>query len=124
MPTGYLSRLQAGTALKVTVYLNEDTGSGHGFLSDDILEFLLDQGIAGATVIRAHAGFGSHRLLHRSDSGGVGGEHLPVILFFIDEVAKVRSILPELLTMVTDGLVEAHPTEVLKDISGLEKVLS
>jgi PII-like signaling protein len=116
--------LQAGAALKVTVYLNEDTGSGRGFLTDDILAFLLKKGIAGANVIRAHAGFGAHRRIHRGDAAGVDGEHLPVILSFIDEVTKVRGILPELLTMVTDGLVEAHPTEVLKDVSGLEKVLA
>jgi PII-like signaling protein len=116
--------LQAGTALKVTVYLNEDTGSNDGFLTEDLLKFLLDRGIEGATVVHAHAGFGAHRRIHRSDSAGVGGEHLPVILSFIDEVAKVRSLLPELLTMVTDGLVEAHSTEILKDVSGLEKVLA
>lgn len=116
--------LQAGTALKVTVYLNEDTGSNRGFLTDDLLKFLLDRGIGGATAFRAFAGFGMHRRLHRNDTGGVVSEHLPVVLSFIDDVAKVRSILPELLSMVTDGLVEAHTTEVLKDVSGREKVLA
>jgi PII-like signaling protein len=47
-----------------------------------------------------------------------------MIVYFVDEVAKVQGILPELLTMVTDGLVEAHPTEVLKDISTAEKVIA
>jgi PII-like signaling protein len=116
--------LEAGPALKVTVHINQDTGSTHGFLTDDILTFLQDKGIAGATVLRAHAGFGAHHRLHSSDVGDVAGLHLPVILYFIDEVAKVRSILPELLAMVTDGLVEAHPTEVLKVIHRPEKVLS
>jgi hypothetical protein len=51
-------------------------------------------------------------------------EHLSVLIYFVDEVAKVKAILPELLTMVTDGLVEAHPTEVLKSITIAEKVLS
>jgi len=32
--------------------------------------------------------------------------------------------LPALLEMVTDGLVEAHPTTVLKSIVGKEKVVS
>jgi PII-like signaling protein len=116
--------LQAGPALKITVHMNEDTGSKNGFLTDDILTFLQGKGIAGATVFRAHAGFGAHRRLHSSDAGDVAGLHLPVILYFVDEVAKVRSILPELLEMVTDGLVEAHPTEVLKDVGRPEKVLS
>jgi len=36
----------------------------------------------------------------------------------------VEGILPKLLAMVTDGLVEAHPTEVLKNITTAEKVLA
>jgi len=47
-----------------------------------------------------------------------------VLIYFVDEVAKVKAILPELLTMVTDGLVEAHPTKILKRITTAEKVLS
>jgi PII-like signaling protein len=116
--------LKAGPALKVTVHLNQDTGSTHGFLTDDILQFLQDRGISGATVLYAQSGFGTHHRLHSRESTDAGGEHLPVILYFIDGEAKVRSILPDLLAMVTDGLVEAHPTEILKDISTPAKVLS
>jgi hypothetical protein len=50
--------------------------------------------------------------------------HLPIILYFIEKQEKVNSILPELLAMVTDGLVEAHPTEILKGASGAERVIS
>jgi uncharacterized protein len=116
--------LQAGPALKVTVHLNQDTGSTHGFLYEDILRFLEERGIEGATALRAHAGFGAHHRLHRGDTVNVTGEHLPMIVYFVDEVAKVQGIFSELLTMVTDGLVEAHPTEVLKDISTAEKVIA
>jgi PII-like signaling protein len=116
--------LQAGPALKVTVHLNQDTGSAQGFLYEDVLRFLKERGIDGATALRAHAGFGAHHRLHRGDTGDVTGEHLPMIVYFVDEVAKVQGILPELLAMVMDGLVEAHPTEVLKNITTAEKVLA
>jgi uncharacterized protein len=116
--------LQAGPALKVTVHLNRDTGSAQGFLHEDILGFLQTNGIQGATVLRAYAGFGTNRNLHNSEAGDVAGEHLPVILYFVDEESKVRAILPRLLEMVTDGLVDVHPTEVLKNINTQDKVLS
>jgi uncharacterized protein len=114
----------AGPALKVTVHLNQDTGSTNGFLHDDILAFLQSKEIDGATAFRAHAGFGVHRQLHTSGAGDIAGEHLPVVLYFVDTPEKVQAILPELLSMVTDGLVEAHPTEILKSITTAEKVLS
>jgi uncharacterized protein len=116
--------LQAGPALKVTIHLNQDTGSSQGFLYEDILRFLKTEGIDGATALRAHAGFGVHQNLHRGHTGGIEGEHLPMIVYFVDDAAKVQRVLPVLLEMVTDGLVEAHPTEVLKSISTPEKVLS
>lgn len=116
--------LQAGPALKVTVHLNQDTGSTHGFLYDEILRFLQERGIEGATALRAHAGFGTHQRLHSKDAGDVAGQHLPVLIYFVDETPKVNAIMSELLNLVTDGLVEAHPTEVLKNISTSAKVLS
>jgi PII-like signaling protein len=116
--------LEAGPALKVTIHLNQDTGSTQGFLYEDILRFLKERGIDGATALRAHAGFGARHRQHREDAGGVTAEHLPIIVYFVDETTKVRGVLPELLALVTDGLVEAHPTEVLKNITTAEKVLA
>jgi PII-like signaling protein len=116
--------LEAGPALKVTVHLNQDTGSAKGFLHDEILTFLQKNGVEGATAFRAHAGFGVHRRLHTRGAGDVEGEHLPVIIYFVDTFQKVHAIMPELLGLVTDGLVEAHPTEILKNITTVEKVLS
>ncbi len=118
--------LEVGPAIKVTIYLNQDTGSSRGFLRDEILALLQEKGlgIGGATVLNAYAGFGSHGRLHKVDEGDAGGLHLPVIIFFVDSPAKVNAVMPAILDLVTDGLVEAHPTEILKSIVGREKVLS
>lgn len=106
--------LQTGPALKVSVYLNRDTGSTEGFLYDSLLRLLQKRGIAGATAIRAHAGFGAHHRLHSSDAGDAAGEHLPVIVIFIDDTEKIKAILPDVMRLVTDGLVEVQPTEIVK----------
>ncbi len=118
--------LPVGPATKVTIYLNQDTGSAHGFLRDEILAFLQDKGVgvAGATVLHPYAGFGSHARLHKIDEGDVAGLHLPVVIFFVEVPEKVNAVLPALLEMVTDGLVEAHPTEILKSVAGTERVLA
>lgn len=113
-----------GPALKVTIYLNRDTGAVRGFLVDEILAFLQRSGIEGATAIQAHAGYGTHRRLHTSGAADVEGLHLPVIIYFIEQQSKVDAVLDELLGMVTDGLVEAHPTNVLRNVVSSEKVIS
>ena len=53
--------LSLGPAKKVTIYLNEDTSSTRDFLYREIFEFLLQQGVAGASLIRPDAGFGTHQ---------------------------------------------------------------
>lgn len=116
--------LATGSALKVTIHLNRDTGAASGFLVDEILAFLLRCGIEGATAIQAYAGYGAHKHLHTSGAGDVGGLHLPMIIYFIDQEQKIEPILPELLSMVTDGLVEMQPTNVLRNITSSEKVIS
>jgi PII-like signaling protein len=42
----------------------------------------------------------------------------------VDSPEKVEAVLPELLAMITDGLVEAHRTTIIKSASSAEKVIS
>ncbi|GAA3763711.1 DUF190 domain-containing protein [Terriglobus aquaticus] len=118
--------LAVGPATKVTIYLNQDTGSPQGFLRDEILTFLRQKevGIGGATVLHAFAGYGSHGQLHKADEHDVAGLHLPVVIFFVEAQEKVESILPALLDLVTDGMIEAHPTQILKRVASKERVIS
>ena len=116
--------LSTGTALKVTIYLNDDTGSANGFLHLDLLAFLQLHNIQGASAVRPFAGFGTHRKLHIAGGDSVQSEHLPVILIFIDTAEKVEAVLPELLAMVSDGLVEVQSTQVIKSASFRSRVIA
>jgi PII-like signaling protein len=106
--------LAPGPCKRVTIHLNADTSSEHDFLFRDILTFLLEQGVAGATLIRPEAGFGSHHTLHNQQADGVAGLHLPVRIEFLESAEKLAEILPELFQMVDDGVIEVHDTTILK----------
>ena len=114
--------LLPGEARKVTVYLNEDTSSTHNFLYGEILAFLLENGVAGATMFRPDAGFGSHHRLHTTGAGSVEGEHLPVRIEFLERPEVVDRLLPGLCEMVTDGLVEMHATTIVKYATQVQQV--
>lgn len=106
--------LARGPAKKVTIHLNADTSSREDFLSKEILSFLFGQGIAGATVTRPEAGFGSHHRMH-SQGGGIDSDrHMPIRIEFIETQAKIEACLPRLEELLTDGVIEAHDTMVLK----------
>jgi PII-like signaling protein len=114
--------LQPGPAKKVVVHLNQDTSSARDFLYAEILGFLYDRGIAGATVIRPHSGFGSHHQLHTTGAGSVEGEHLPVRIEFLETPEVVDALLPALCELVTDGLVETSATTVVKAAQRIQQV--
>ena len=107
--------LNQGPAKKVTIYLNEDTQRHMTALHDAIMTFLLHKGISGATATRAFSGFGSHHALHTPHVEALA-EHLPIRIEFVETDEKVEEILPTLYEMVTDGLIEAQDTNVVKHV--------
>jgi hypothetical protein len=111
---GRESVLAPGPAKKVTIHLDVDTIAHHDFLSTEILSFLFEHGVAGATVTRPEAGFGSHHRMH-TPSGGIDTDrHMPIQIEFIEARANFEAFLPRLEKLLTDGVIEAHDTTVLK----------
>jgi len=110
--------LKTGPAVRVIIHVNDDISSRENFLHEEILQFLFDQGVAGATLLRVQAGFGTHHRMHTEGTVGTEGEHLPVRIEFVDSRATVDSLLPALLELVTDGIVEAQETTILKAATG------
>ena len=110
--------LTTGTALKVTIHVNADISSRTKFLHEEILQLLLERGVAGATLLRVQVGFGSHHRLHTEGAAGVEGEHLPVRIEFIESKETVDAILPALNELISDGMIEAQSTMILKVATG------
>jgi len=106
--------LQRGLARKVTIHLNEDTSSDRGLIYEQVFQFLYDQGIAGATLIRPQEGFGVHHHRHAQEGHGAAKRHLPVRIEFIDSPGTIDQILPALCDLVLDGLVEVQGTTIVK----------
>lgn len=108
--------LPRGTAKKVTIYLNQDTRAHVEPLWSTILNFLRHKHVAGATLLRADVGFGSHEQLHDPRSE-YAGEHLPVRIEFVETIEHVDELLPTLYEMVTDGLITVQDVTVVKSVS-------
>jgi uncharacterized protein len=105
--------LSPGPAQTVVIHLNEDAASEGDYLHQEIVSFLFAQGVSGATVLRGHSGFGVHHRLHTHGAPGVSGEHLPIRVEFIESAGTVETLLPQLIEMVTDGVIEVQPTTIV-----------
>jgi PII-like signaling protein len=112
--------LHPGLAKKVTIHLNEDTVSKSDFLYNEIFSFLYRRGVAGASLLRPHAGFGWHHRLHETEHGYSASEHMPVRIEFVESPERVADLMPDLCELLSDGLIEAHDTVIYKSAARLE----
>jgi PII-like signaling protein len=101
-----------GPALLVRLYIGEADHVGGKPAYQAIVAFLRERGIAGATVLRGIEGFGANAHLHTARLLRLS-EDLPILIEAVDEEARIREILPELDTMVGDGLITLERVEVL-----------
>ena len=105
--------LQAGRAMKVSIYLS-DGATHHGVpVYSSILDFLFYRGISGATVLKGIAGFGADHHMHSSSVVEIS-DRLPIKIEFIETREKVDSILGKLEELAGSGLIEMQETTVAK----------
>ena len=105
--------LQAGKAVKVSIYLSE--GSTHHGVStySSILDFLFYRGVSGATVLKGVAGFGADHHIHSASFVEIS-DHLPLKIEFIESREKVDELLGKLEEMAGTGMIEVQETTVAK----------
>lgn len=108
-----VSLLRQGKAQALTIYIGESDQWQGTPLYVALVQFLREQGCAGATVTRAVAGYGAGARLHES-----GGWHwssdAPLVIQVIDQPDRLRRLLPQLQEMLSGGLMTLHEVEVLK----------
>ena len=88
----------------MTVYLNESDQWNHKPLHLEILRYLHQQNVAGASVFHAVAGFMGRNQVHTSSLVEAGG-NLPVVLVFVDLEEHISRVLPKLCEMAPGRLI-------------------
>ncbi len=105
--------LTPGPAQRVVIYLNDDAASEADYLHLEIVSFLFSNGISGATVLRGYAGFGAHHRLHTQGAPGSSGKHLPIRVEFLESAETVEQLMPKLIELVSDGMIEVQATSIV-----------
>ncbi len=101
-----------GPALLVRIYIGEADHHDGKPLYEAIVERLRVRGIAGAPVLRGIEGFGANAHLHTTRLLRLS-EDLPILIEVVDEEPRLRELLPELDSLVGDGLITLERVEVL-----------
>jgi len=81
-------------------------------LYEGIVRRLKQLEVAGATVQTGIMGFGSHMSIHKKGLFGVSDDR-PVTITVVDSAEKLQRIVPEIRSMVREGLVILTDVEVI-----------
>lgn len=81
-------------------------------LCEAIVLLARKQGLAGATCLKGFLGYGAKSRLHTVKLLRLS-EDLPIVVEIVDSEEKIRQFLPQLDSMIGDGLVTLEKAEVL-----------
>ncbi|OGW41068.1 MAG: hypothetical protein A2010_10130 [Nitrospirae bacterium GWD2_57_9] len=102
-----------GPAIKLTIYIDE-TDKLHGKpVYEALLDLFFRKKLAGASVFRGVAGFGSRGKVHTAKILELSTD-LPVRVEVVDTREMIESILPDVTALVQKGLIEVSETQVIK----------
>ena len=99
-------------AVLLRIFIGEDDRADHKPLYEAILLTLREEGCAGATVVRAIAGFGPSAKLHTGKVLRLSTD-LPVIVEVVDEEQNLQRILPWLEEVMGGGLITLEQARVI-----------
>jgi PII-like signaling protein len=104
--------VKSGPAKKLTVYVDETDKFGGRPVYEVLLDIFYKRRIAGVSVFRGVAGYGSDGVFHTSKMLELSAS-LPVKIEVIDSEEMIKSVLAEVTGIVEKGLVELSDTNVL-----------
>ena len=99
-----------GEGLLIRIFVGESDRWDGVPLYEAIVQCAREKGLAGATVLRGVEGFGAHNLIHTTQRLS---EELPVVIEIVDSKDKIDAFLPELDSMIPEGLVTLEPVQVI-----------
>jgi len=107
---------EEGVLLRIFIGESDRDPGGDGPLYEAIVRRAREAHLAGATVLKGPMGFGRHSLVHSAKLLELSTD-LPVVIEIVDSEEKVRTFLPEVDALVTEGLVTLETVRIIKYVS-------
>jgi PII-like signaling protein len=102
-----------GPALRLTIFIGQTDQWHHKPLFTEIVHRAHRHGLAGASVFRGIEGYGASSHIHTTRILSLADD-LPVAIVIVDDEQRIRSFVPQLDELVTEGLVILDPVEVYR----------
>ena len=98
---------------QASIFFDKDKYFNDKPMGEYLMEFLVDQGVIGATVFRGEAGFGENHQIKRPGRL-FSFDEPPMVITFVDDDERVTNTLTALRKKVKSGFIVVTPVEVWK----------
>ena len=95
------------------IFLGESDRWQRKPLYEVLMELLLEEGFAGATLVKGAMGFGSHHLTHTDKILRLSSD-LPVIIEVVETQEKIDLLLPRIKEMSQGGMITLEKARVIR----------
>lgn len=102
-----------GEQVLMRIFIGESDRWEHRPLHAALVELFRREGLAGATVLRAVAGFGANSVVHTANILRLSAD-LPLVIEVVDSQEHLDRVLPQVDRMMRGGLVTMEKVRVLK----------
>ncbi len=98
---------------QASIFFDKDKYHSDKPMTDYLMEFLVEQGVIGATVFRGEAGFGENHQIKRPGRL-FSFDEPPMVITFIDEDERVNNTLTALRKKMKSGFIVVNQVEIWK----------
>ncbi|MDD2336937.1 MAG: DUF190 domain-containing protein [Geobacteraceae bacterium] len=103
----------SGEKVLIRIFIDENAKYGQKPLYKALIDLLIVEGFAGATVLRGIAGFGAHSVYHTDKLLRLSSE-LPIIVEVVASKEKLDRAMPKIDEMMCGGLISMEAVNVVR----------
>ncbi|MDD2319406.1 MAG: DUF190 domain-containing protein [Geobacteraceae bacterium] len=102
-----------GKKVLMRIFIGENDKYGRKLLYEALVDYLIKEGFAGATVLRGIAGFGAHSQYHTDKILRLSSD-LPLIIEVVASQEKLDKAMPKIDEMMDGGLITMEEVNVVR----------
>lgn len=111
--------IMKGAAKKLSIFVDETDRYHNKPVYEALLDLFYREKIAGASVFRGFAGYGSDGVFHTAKMLELSSS-LPIKIEVIDSAENINRLIPFVTDMVSKGLIEITDTTIISCRTGTE----
>lgn len=102
-----------GEKVLMRIFVGEAKRHGHRPLYEALTDLFLQEGFAGATVLKGVAGFGAHRVYHTHKLLELSAD-MPMIIEVVESREKIDAIMPKIDALMESGMITLEQATVIR----------